>query len=39
MRSSFYYDGSKGMRSAWRAGKNPTNANEQFGFRLCLTLP
>ena len=38
MRSSFYYDGSKGMRSAWRSGKNSANANEQFGYRLCLPL-
>ncbi len=39
IRSSYYYDGAKGMRSAFRSSQAPGTANTTYGFRLCLPLP
>jgi formylglycine-generating enzyme required for sulfatase activity len=39
IRSSYYYDGSRGMRSAYRTSQYPNTANTTYGFRLCLPLP
>ncbi len=39
IRSSYYYDGAKGMRSAFRTSQAPGTANTTYGFRLCVTLP
>ncbi len=38
IRSSYYYDGAKGMRSAFRTSQAPGTANTTYGFRLCLPL-
>ena len=38
IRSSYYYDGAKGMRSAFRSSQAPGTANTTYGFRLCLPL-
>ena len=39
IRSSYYYDGSRGMRSAYRTSQYPNTANTTYGFRLCIPLP
>ena len=39
IRSSYYWDGSRGMRSAYRTSQYPRTADTTYGFRLCLTLP
>ncbi len=39
IRSSYYYDGAKGMRSAFRTSQAPGTADTTYGFRLCVTLP
>ena len=38
IRSSYYWDGSRGMRSAYRTSQYPRTADTTYGFRLCLTL-
>ena len=38
IRSSYYYDGSRGMRSAYRTSQYPRTADTTYGFRLCLPL-
>ena len=37
-RSAHYWEGSKGMRSAFRFRLQPNAANPYDGFRLCLPL-
>ena len=39
IRSSYYYNGAKGMRSAFRESQVPGTGDTTYGFRLCLTLP
>ena len=39
IRSSYYYNGAKGMRSAFRESQAPGTADTTYGFRLCLPLP
>jgi len=39
LRSSWWQEGSKRMRSAARAGQAPGTGDTKYGFRLCLTLP
>ena len=39
IRSSYYWDGSRGMRSAYRTSQAPGTADTTYGFRLCLPLP
>ena len=38
IRSSYYWDGSRGMRSAYRTSQYPRTADTTYGFRLCLPL-
>ena len=38
LRSSWYYEGSKRMRSAARASQAPGTGDTKYGFRLCLPL-
>ena len=39
LRSSWWQEGSKRMRSAARASQAPGTGDTKYGFRLCLTLP